>query len=203
MIIVPDTATATRHSQTVTTSPAHGMAALDGWGPGAQHAPDRLRRFGGGTDSCAPKRARCRACSRTQVLVPAMAFPKRADSLETVFNAISLAANGAGHRTIGARIGVPETTVRGWLRRARANANTIRSNAMIAMCALDRMAGKVDPTGTQLGDMLEAVGRAAMAWDNLRPDRPEAIPRLELAALMTGGELLMPNPTRLAYWPPQ
>ena len=110
---------------------------------------------------------------------------------------------GAGHRTIAARVGAPETTVRGWLRRARANAETIRANATIAMCALDRMAGKIDPTGTQLGDMFEAVGRAAMAWNNLRPDRPEAIPHLELAALMTGGELLMPNPTRLAYWPPQ
>ena len=77
-----------------------------------------------------------------------------------------------------------------------------RLNATIAMCALDRAADKIAPTGTQLGDMLEAVGRAAMAWNNQHPDQPEAIPRLELAALLTGGELLKRNPTRLIYWPP-
>ena len=203
MIIVSDPTTAARQL-----ADGHHFACpwdgCSGWlGPWGSAHTRPVGCYGGGVDVYTPKGARCRACERTQVLVPASTFPKRADSVETVLNAIAMATNGAGHRTIAARVGLPETTVRGWLRRARANAETIRANATIAMCALDRAADKIAPTGTQLGDMLEAVGRAAMAWNNQHPDQPEAIPRLELAALLTGGELLMPNPTRLAYWPPQ
>lgn len=109
--------------------------SLGPWGS-ARTRPVRL--FGGGTDSYTPKRARCRSCRRTQVVLPTIAFPRRADNVETVFNAITLAANGAGHRKVGAQVGVPETTLQGWLRRARANANTIRANATVVMCALDR-----------------------------------------------------------------
>ena len=70
------------------------------------------------------------------------------------------------------------------------------------MCGLDPSAPKIDPTGTPLGDLLEAVGRATMAWDALLGERSPELPRLEVAALLTGGELLMPNPTPLFYWPP-
>lgn len=175
------------------------VGSLGPWGS-ARTRPVRL--LGGGTDSYTPKRAICRACRRTQVVFPAVAFPRRADSVATVFKAIALAADGAGHRTVAARVGVPETTVRGWLRRARANAETIRRNATVAMCGLDPSAPKIDPTGTPLGDLLEAVGRATMAWDALLGERSPELPRLEVAALLTGGELLMPNPTPLFYWPP-
>ncbi|MGB3676979.1 MAG: hypothetical protein WA988_21320 [Candidatus Nanopelagicales bacterium] len=88
---------------------------------------------------------------------------------------------------------MPETTVRGWLRRARANAETIRANATVSMCGLDPLAPRINPTGTLLGDMLEAVGRATMAWEALLGQWPPAVPRLEVAALLTGGELLMPT----------
>lgn len=171
-------------------------------GPWGSARTRLVRLFGGGTDSSTPKRARCRTCRRTQVVLPAIAFPRRADSVETVFKAIALAANGAGHRKVAALVGVPETTVRGWLRRARANANTIRANATVVMCGLDPLAPRIDPTGTPLGDMLEAVGRATMAWDALLGERPPVVPWLQVAALLTGVELLMPNPTPFAYWPP-
>jgi hypothetical protein len=52
-----------------------------------------------------------------------------------------------------------------------------------------------------LGDMLEAVGLATMAWEALLGQRPPVVPRLEVSALLTGGELLMPNPAGFAYWP--
>jgi hypothetical protein len=50
--------------------------------------------------------------------------------------------------------------------------------------------------------MLEAVGRATMAWDALLGERPPVVPWLQVAALLTGVELLMPTPTPFAYWPP-
>ncbi len=69
------------------------------------------------------------------------------------------------------------------------------------MCALDPLAPRINPTGTLLGDMLEAVGLATMAWEALLGQRPPVVPRLEVSALLTGGELLMPNPAGFAYWP--
>ena len=172
--------------------------SLGPWGS-ARTRP--VRRLGGGTDSSTPKRAICRTCRRTQVMLPTIAFPRRADNVETVFKAVALAVNGAGHRKVAAQVGVPETTVRGWLRRARANAEIIRANATVSMCALDPLAPRINPTGTLLGDMLEAVGLATMAWEALLGRRPPVVPRLEVSALLTGGELLMPNPAGFAYWP--
>lgn len=41
-----------------------------------------------------------------------------------------------------------------------------------------------------------------MAWEALVGEGPPVLPRLEVAALLTDVELLMPNPTPFAYWPP-
>lgn len=173
------------------------LGSLRSWGSARTRS---VRRRGGGTESFTPRRAICRACGRTQVLFPTVACPRRADSVATVWEAIALAANGAGHRTAAAQVGVPETTVRGWLRRARSNAETLCANAATALFRLDGGASKLVSTGSVLGDLLEVVGRAVMAWDYCYGDRLEEVPRLERAFLLTGGELLMPNAIRQDYW---
>jgi Homeodomain-like domain len=45
---------------------------------------------------------------------------RRADSTEAIGNALAAKANGAGYRSIAARCGRPESTVRRWLRAVRA-----------------------------------------------------------------------------------
>ena len=64
-----------------------------------------------------PARARCTACTKTQVLLPAELHVRRADTTEVIGNALTHKANGLGFRRIAVRIERPESTVRRWLRR--------------------------------------------------------------------------------------
>ncbi len=48
-------------------------------------------------------------------------------------------ADGLGHRLVAASVGLPAMTVRGWLRRARLNAERVRASATTALHALDSM----------------------------------------------------------------
>lgn len=130
------------------------------WG----RARDRVIRLAGHlTERHTPRRARCRACRRTQVLVPARTFPRRSDAVETVASALVAAAEGLGHRRVAVLVGRPPTTVRDWIRRARANSEVVRAAATVATCEFDPMAGPFVPRATPLGDMLESVGRAVSA----------------------------------------
>jgi len=141
-----------------------------------------------------PRRGRCRLCRRTHVLAPLLAYPRRADSIETVGAALLAAVAGLGHRHVAAQVGVPATTVRGWLRRATANADAVRATATVKLHDLDPMAAPLRPTGSALGDMVDAVGRAVAAWA-LRIGPPAA--PWQLAAALTRGGILAPPPPRV------
>lgn len=164
---------------------------LGPWG----YARTRWLRVGPGrTEAHTPRRARCRTCRRTHVLVPARSFPRRPDTVETVGAALLAAVEGLGYRQVAERVEVPATTVRGWLQRARVNSETIRVNATIATCALDPMADKFDPTGTPLGDMVDAVGRAVAAYlRRLGPSHPP----WQLALAITSAGILHPRPRQI------
>ena len=69
-----------------------------------------------------PRRACCRACGRTHVLLPGVMLARRADAVEVICQALIAAADGEGHRPIAARLARPAATVRGWLRRFAARA---------------------------------------------------------------------------------
>ena len=140
-----------------------------------------------------PRRGRCRACHRTQVLASWATYPRRSDTVETVGAALTAAASGLGHRRVAERVGLPATTVRDWIRRARINAEEIRVIATIRVHALDPLAHPLAPTGTALGDMVDAVGRMLAAW-SVRIG-PPASP-WQLAAAITGGRLLAPPARR-------
>mgnify|MGYP007001877856 CR=1 FL=1 len=64
----------------------------------------------------------------------------------------------------------------------------------------DELAAKIDPTGSRLGDAVEAVGRAVMAWNQRFDADPSATP-WRVAAKVTVGHMLMPNPPRITFWP--
>jgi Domain of unknown function (DUF6431) len=85
---------------------------LGGWG----HA--RTRRIAGLADPVRPRRARCRACAVTHVLLPVAVLLRRAYAAEQIWAALTARADGSGHRRVGAELRVPAATVRGWLRRA-------------------------------------------------------------------------------------
>ena len=97
------------------------------WGYGRERA---VRLRGGRTTRLRPRRARCRSCRRTRILLPAWCAPRRADGIEVIGAAAGLAMAGAGHRPVAAALGVPAGTVRGWLRRLRARAGQLRAHAI-------------------------------------------------------------------------
>lgn len=160
-------------------------------GPWGQARPRRLRLDGGGSETHTPRRVRCRACRVTHVLVSTRSYPRRPDTVETVGAALLVAAGGAGYRRVAEEVSRPATTVRGWLRRARANSEVVRGDATVATCRLDPMAGRFDPTGSALGDMLDALGRATSAW--IRRFGPVPSP-WSIAVAITGAAILAPVP---------
>ena len=80
---------------------------LGGWGYG------RVRRVAGLADPVRPRRARCRACAATHVLLPVTLLLRRAYAAERVWAVIKARAGGWGHRRIGVEFAVPAATVRG------------------------------------------------------------------------------------------
>ena len=97
-----------------------GMAC---WAAGGMPgAPDR-----GVADPVRPRRARCRSCLVTHVLLLVTVLVRRAYAAERIWAAFTARADGLGHRRIAATLGVPTATVRGWLRRAAERLEAIRS----------------------------------------------------------------------------
>ncbi len=78
-----------------------------------------------------PRRARCRACRRSTVLLADWSLPRRRDTVEVIGAALFSHARGEGHRRIAKRLVVPEGTVRGRLRRARGIAGQLRVLATV------------------------------------------------------------------------
>ncbi|MFQ5517291.1 MAG: hypothetical protein ACE5E8_06930 [Acidimicrobiia bacterium] len=113
-----------------------------------------------------PRRARCRSCRRSHVLSELVTYPRRLDTTETVGQALLAAADGLGYRRVADIVERPATTVRDWLRRARANSEAVRGDATIAIVRLDpnHDPTALAPTGTVLGDALDALGHATAAW---------------------------------------
>ena len=101
--------------------PTCGDGVLGGWGYG------RVRRIDGVGDPMRPRRARCRACAVTHVLLPVTALVRRAYAAKRIWDVFTARAEGLGHRQIAASLAVPAATVRGWLRRAAKRLEVIRS----------------------------------------------------------------------------
>lgn len=169
--------------------PRHGCEGrLGPWG----HArPRRVRIAAGRVELHRPRRARCRVCRRTQVLLWARSYPRRPDAVEVVASALVGGASGHGYRWVAEHVGLPPTTVRGWLQRARANSEAVRVAATAAVYALDASAGPIAPTGSELGDMLEAVGRAIAAA--IRRVGPVGSP-WQIGVVLTGAGILARRP---------
>ncbi len=121
-----------------------------------------LRRLAG-TTTVRPRRSRCRACSRTHVLLPVSTLLRRMDVAQAIGRALVLGARGWGHRRIAARYGRPPTTVREWLRRFARRAEAIRAHFTALAYRLDPSLGDIAPRASPTADAVEAIAVAHRA----------------------------------------
>lgn len=174
------------HAARVETELLDGALACPGcdgrlgpWG----HARERLVR---GVGRLRPRRAKCRGCSRTHVLLAEVCLLRRRDAVAVIGAALAAKAGGEGHRPIAARLGVPKDTVRGWLRRFARDAEEIRALFSRWAFALDLQLGAVLPAGGVFADAVAVMAVAARALVlRFGPGDPWAA-----VATLSGGALL-------------
>ncbi len=135
-------------------------AVLGPWG----HGRERVLRCSAGERLLRPRRARCRGCEGTHVLLPDLVLSRRRDEVAVIGAAIAAKVTGGGHRPIARRLGVHADTVRGWLRRFVERAERIRALFTRWVVVLDPEIGAVLPAGNAIADALEAIAVAARAW---------------------------------------
>lgn len=169
--------------------PAPGCGgSLGPWGS----ARERVVR---GAGRLLPCRGRCRGCRRTQVLLPASVLLRRADAVTVIGTALLAKATGAGHRRVAAVLGVPASTVRGWLRRFTARAQEIGAVFTALLGELDPLAGPSAPIGTGVGDAVDAIGRVGAAARRRLGVTTAVVggwSPWQLASAVTAGRLLAP-----------
>ena len=140
----------------------------------------------GGDRLLRPRRARCRRCLGTHVLLPELAFARRQDEASVIGEAIEAKVAGEGFRRIAARLGAYPETVRGWLRRFAERGGEIRAHFTRCAVALDPELGSVMPAGSDVADALEAIAVAVRAWVlRFGPAAP-----WQIASRLSGGLLL-------------
>ena len=133
-----------------------------------------------------PRRGRCRGCGVTHVLLAEGCLWRRRDAVEVIGSALVQHVSGVGYRPIAAGVGVPASTVRGWLRRFRTSASEIAGFFIRWALVLAPASDPPVLSGIGVADAVEAVGLAARA----------AIRRFgvagpwRIAARLSGGGLL-------------
>lgn len=158
----------------------------------------RARAVHGIAERLRPRRARCRGCQLTHVLLPVTVLLRRAYATDVIGAAVTARAGGDGHRPIGARLRVPASTVRGWLRRLTSRLGPAR--VFLLQVAVGAGVDVVVPAalGCAWRDLLAAVGAATAALTRrfglvgvLGP-----VTGWQVAAACSSGRLLAPG------WPP-
>ena len=145
-----------------------------------------IRVRGDATVSLRPRRSKCRACTRTHVLLPDLCLLRRQYEVAVIGAAIEARARCCGYRRIAVELGVPVRTVRRWLARFLRNAEAIRGHFTRWAFALDPELVPILPAGSSFDDALEAIGVAARAWVLRLGGRAV----WSVVALLSGGVLL-------------
>jgi hypothetical protein len=110
-----------------------------------------------------PRRARCPECLATHVLLPVTVLLRRAYAVEVIGAALVARAVGLGHRRIAEQLGVPATTVRGWLRVLGARVAAVRTWLLQVAhrAGVDQAVPKA--RSSAWGDLLAALEAATVA----------------------------------------
>jgi hypothetical protein len=163
---------------------------LAGWGWAAGR---KVRGLDGRAVRVRPRRAACRGCGRTHVLLPVTLLSRRCDEAAVIGAALEAKAGGAGHRPIASMLGRPASTVRGWLRAFAASAEGLRQAFTVLAAGLVSDPPLPAPAGSPLADAVAAVAAAAVAAARFLAVGEVA--RWRLAAAVTCGLLLAPPRT--------
>lgn len=135
-----------------------------------------------------PRRSLCTGCSCSHVLLPELLLARRADTAAVIGEAVTAKATGLGHRSIATLLDRPVSTVRAWLRRFAALAESIRVLFTGLLFALDPEADGPRLTGSLFADAVEVLGLAAAAAVRMFGPRPA----WRFASSASGGLLLGP-----------
>ena len=154
------------------------------------HASSRGVRFSDVVVVVCPRRSRCAGCRCTHVLLPSSMLVRRADAGVVIGAALEAKARGEGHRPIARALGVPVSTVRGWLRRFGGRAGAWWVVFTTLLHALDSMAAPVTVRGSVFADAVEVLALASAAATRRFGPRPP----WQFVSRATGGLLLAPAP---------
>ncbi|MGH3984274.1 MAG: hypothetical protein ACRDST_16720 [Pseudonocardiaceae bacterium] len=145
-----------------------------------------------------PRRARCPACLVTHVLLPVTVLLRRAYAAEVIGAALLARVVGSGHRVIGASLGVPAATVRGWLRVTAARLESTRLHLLRVACRAGVDVAVPKALGCPWRDLLAALGAATAAVTGRFGvfGVLGAVTAWQVAAACSAGRLLAPG------WPP-
>ena len=151
-----------------------------------------MRDHGTTTLALRPRRARCRTCRVTHVLLPAVVAPRRADTTAVIGSALLASARGTGYRRIAAQLDRPLSTVRRWIRAVRdpAHVEWLRTQGMVWLARVDLdVINTLAPQATRLGEALTALAAAALT---LRARVVPHVPPWTLIGQITHGRLVGP-----------
>jgi hypothetical protein len=135
------------------------------------------------------------------VLLPRWCLARRADAAAVIGAGLVLAAAGWGFRRVARRLGRPEATVRGWLRRFSARAESVRVGFTVLAASVAAEAAVLAPAGSPVADAVNAVLAAAVAGAARWGPVVGAVSPWELASAATGGLLLAPGTTLIMIDP--
>jgi Homeodomain-like domain len=121
----------------------------------------------------------------THVLLPAALLLRRCDLVEVIGRALELAGVGWGQRRIVAAVGVPRSTLRGWLTRFAERAEMLRAQ-FVGWAVAGVGCGGIEPSGSPVADAVTAIVAAAECARGEFAD----LGRWRFAAAATGGRLL-------------
>lgn len=113
------------------------------------------------------------------------------DGAGVIGAALAAVARGLGHRRIARLLGVPEGTVRGWLRRIAGRAGRVREIFTKVAAAVSADPVPLEPAGSPLADAAVTVAAAAAAITGRWPGLLMASP-WEIACAVTGATLMAP-----------
>lgn len=167
----------------------HCRGELRPWGS----ARPRILRLREGQEPLTPRRGRCRACSKTSVLLPDRFLERRVDEAAVIGAALAAKNDGEGYRKIAAKLARPAETVRGWLRRFSERAETLLPHFRKWVLALDPRLDHLPPQRSAFASALEVIGLAARA----AIVKLGRLPPWSWVSRMTGGGLLLFNTNSL------
>jgi hypothetical protein len=162
---------------------------LVGWG----FARSRRLRGVDGSVLVRPRRAACRGCGRTQVLLPLIGLSRRADVAEVIGAGLVAKAAGWGHRRIAALVGRSAATVRGWLRRFGERAESVRAAFTALVVDVDAGTPPAAAPGSVFADAVAAVLAATVAVMRRWPGLRLTVSPWQLAAAVSHGGFLSPG----------